>query len=361
MALVDLFCGSGGFSLGAHRAGFEVAAAFDVDPILTSSFERNFPKTKLVRADIAELTAGEVRAAVNNLDIEGVFGGPPCQGFSDIGRRDAEDPRRQLLGHFFRLVSELQPKFFVMENVKGLAYEHARGVLDEALLKLGTRYGVFGPIILDAADFGAATKRRRLFVIGVHKDHGTSFAERDLAPHRRPAATVRSALADLANASALPDNGSGFDRWKITKKGAPHSYARGLRSPDRVFTGHRVVDHRPDVATRFAKVPQGGMDGVGRHPRLAWEGQCPTLRAGTGSDRGSYQAVRPLHPDLPRVITVREAARLQGFPDEHLFHPTIWHSFRMIGNSVSPVIAEAIFSAIGRKLGLPERENLAAA
>lgn len=351
MALVDLFCGSGGFSLGAHRAGFDVAAAFDLDPVLTSSFGRNFPKTKLVPADVSLLRAEQVRAAVGTAQIDGVFGGPPCQGFSDIGRRDIDDPRRQLLGHFFRLVSELQPKFFVMENVKGLEYRDARGVLDDALTYVEDQYSIFGPIVLDAAEFGAATKRRRLFVIGIHNDAGEAFTEKDLEPFRRPAATVRAALADLEGAILLDDDGTGFDRWKVSKRGPPHAYAKNLRSVDGIFTGHRIVDHKPAVAARFAEVRQGGMDKVGRHPRLSWSGQCPTLRAGTGSDRGSYQAVRPLHPDLPRVITVREAARLQGFPDMHLFHPTIWHSFRMIGNSVSPIMSEAVFGAIATKLG----------
>jgi DNA (cytosine-5)-methyltransferase 1 len=240
-----------------------------------------------------------------------------------------------------------------------MAYEDARGVLDEALLNVVDRYAIFGPIVLDAANFGAATKRRRLFVIGIHNDFGDAFSDEDLAPFQRSAASVRVALADLADASALPDDKAGFDRWKVTKKGRPHEYARPLRSSNGIFTSHRIVEHRLEVAARFADVPQGGMDKVGRHPRLAWNGQCPTLRAGTGSERGSYQAVRPLHPDLPRVITVREAARLQGFPDQHLFHPTIWHSFRMIGNSVSPIISEAIFGAIAAKLGR-QRQLLAA-
>jgi DNA (cytosine-5)-methyltransferase 1 len=360
MALVDLFCGSGGFSLGAHRAGFDVAAAFDIDPILTSAFERNFPKTKLVLADVSKLTAKAVRANVGDVEIEGVFGGPPCQGFSDIGRRDVDDPRRQLLGHFFRLVAELQPKFFVMENVRGLNYHDARGVLDEALLLLNGDYGLYGPIILDAADFGAATKRRRLFVIGVHKDAGSPLTDDDLSGFKRPAASVRDALRDLTAASLVASDIDGFDEWRINDIGPPSRYSSSLRSPTATFSGHRIVEHRPDVAARFATVPQGGMDAVGRHPRLSWDGQCPTLRAGTGSDRGSYQAVRPLHPEVPRVITVREAARLQGFPDSHIFHPTIWHSFRMIGNSVSPVMSKAIFDAISAKLGLGVKVRLAA-
>lgn len=351
MKLVDLFCGSGGFSRGAHRAGFSVAAAYDIDPILTSSFERNFPHTTLVLDDITRITGKSITDTVA-APVDGIFGGPPCQGFSDIGRRDVNDPRRQLLGHFFRIVGEVGPKFFVMENVKGLAYDDARGVLDAALATLEGRYTLLGPIILDAADFGAATRRRRLFVIGMRTDLKVEMTMADLSPFKRKPATVSDALADLSSAVPITVDDSGFDRWRISKRGAPHAYARNLRAKDRVFTGHRIVDHRPEVAARFDKVLPGSMDKVGRHPRLMWTGQCPTLRAGTGSDRGSYQAVRPLHPDEPRVITVREAARLQGFPDDHLFHPTIWHSFRMIGNSVSPIIAEAIFSAIALKLDM---------
>ena len=360
MNLVDLFCGSGGFSLGAHKAGFSVAVAYDIDPILTSSFERNFPTTELVLSDVAALNGKAIKAKLGG-SVDGIFGGPPCQGFSDIGRRDVNDPRRQLLGHFFRIVREVRPKFFVMENVRGLAYDDAKGVLDTALATLGKRYKVFGPVILDAADFGAATKRRRLFVIGIRGDLNRQLSMADLEPFMRAPATVSDALADLTGAKAVGVDAAGFDTWRIASRGKVSSYARALRSSSRTFTGHRIVEHKPEVAKRFSEVPPGGTDKVGRHPRLSWSGQCPTLRAGTGSDKGSYQAVRPLHPDEHRVITVREAARLQGFPHEHIFHPTTWHSFRMIGNSVSPVISAAIFSAIAAKLGNGELEkNLAA-
>lgn len=359
MTLVDLFCGCGGFSLGAHNAGFEVAAAFDNDATLTSSFAQNFPNTRLHLRDVSKLTGGQIRKLVKQ-PITGVFGGPPCQGFSDIGRRDASDPRRQLLGHFFRIVAELKPTFFVMENVRGLAYADARGVLDAAMKQVADGYHIFGPTILDAADYGAATRRRRLFVIGIDKDAGQPLELSDLQALMKPAATVRSAIADLVDAVPLDIEEEEFDHWRITKRGRPFDYARHLRNEDGRFTSHRMVEHKADVVRRFAAVAQGTMDTVGRHPRLAWEGQCPTLRAGTGADKGSRQAVRPLHPEEPRVITVREAARLQGFPDKHLFHPTIWHSFRMIGNSVSPIMAEAVFRAIREKLGLDAELAIAA-
>jgi DNA (cytosine-5)-methyltransferase 1 len=108
------------------------------------------------------------------------------------------------------------------------------------------------------------------------------------------------------------------------------------------ITGFKPTAHTSVVRRRFDRLAQGSTDAISRYPRLCWDAPCPTLRAGTGPERGSYQAVRPVHPEQPRVITVREAARLQGFPDWFQFHATQWHSFRMIGNSVSPMLASGI-------------------
>ena len=166
---------------------------------------------------------------------------------------------------------------------------------------------------------------------------------------KRNQATVRAAIADLENAAALGEQ-DGFDVWKIARRGRPFEYARALRAPGRLFTSNRPTDPPLRVVKRFKGIAEGGVDPVGRHPRLAWSGQCPTLRAGTGTDPGSYQSIRPRHPKQPRVITVREAAKLQGFPDSHRFHSTVWHSFRMIGNSVAPIMAQAIIKVIGAKL-----------
>jgi DNA (cytosine-5)-methyltransferase 1 len=354
--LVDLFSGCGGFSLGAHSAGFHVATAFDNDPILSSSYANNFSATRLLIRDVSKLTGKELLATVDGR-IHGIFGGPPCQGFSDIGRRDPADPRRQLVDHFFRIVAAVGPAFFVMENVRGLAYSDASYVLNRALQRVTDRYSILGPCVLDASEFGAATKRARIFVIGVHKDHGDPVTADDIAALRRPAATVQAAIGDLEGAIEEGER-EGFDTWRITQVGRPFEYARRLRSSDGRFTGHRPTAHSKAVIKRFDKVAQGGIDEIGRHPRLSWDGQCPTLRAGTGSDRGSYQSVRPIHPDHPRVISVREAARIQGFPDRHIFHPTVWHSFRMIGNSVSPIMAEAIFRAIASRVHVVARPKV---
>lgn len=343
MNVVDLFCGTGGFSLGAHAAGLNVVQAFDIDPDLTSSFKLNFPGTSLSLADVAELDASDLRRSVNG-SIDGLIGGPPCQGFSLIGKRDGKDPRRLLVDHFFRLVSEIRPTFFVMENVVGLMQGEARSVLDDAMSRLPPDYAIVGPSVLCASDFGVATSRKRLFVVGVLSQHA------DLPSLSPPAnlrkATVYDAIADLSGGRPVGLDKDGFDVWELCGDSPTSSYAISLRARNARFTGNQRTVHTAAVIERFAGIPQGKTDPVGRHQKLAWDGLCPTLRAGTGSDRGSYQSVRPLHPEEPRVITVREAARLQGFPDAHRFHPTIWHSFRMIGNSVSPPVATSILRRV---------------
>jgi DNA (cytosine-5)-methyltransferase 1 len=245
-----------------------------------------------------------------------------------------------------------------MENVRGLANKKNRPFLDAALQQVADIYDVVGPLVIDGSEFGAATKRPRIFVAGYKREYVDRFDETDLLRNHRPPTSVSAAISDLSNAYTEGEV-NGFDLWRLPELGERSDYAKALLAPDRLTTGHRKTPHRSEIAARFATVPQGGMDRIGRHPRLAWTGQCPTIRAGTGADKGSRQAVRPLHPDEPRVITVREAARLQGFPDSFRFHPTVWHSFRMIGNSVSPIVAEALLSAITMKLS--RKESLQAA
>ena len=325
-----------------------MVAAIDNDEILSSSYEENFPDTNLLVADLSK-TSGLDLERVAQGSIDGLIGGPPCQAFSGIGKRDPNDPRRLLVGHFYRLVAELQPKFFVMENVPGLNFPKSAGILADAMRLLHGCYSILGPETWNAAEFGAATNRHRIFVIGIHRNLGVEIRKRDIESFKKSPATVRAAISDLTDVTRLEDD-NGFDSWKITKRGRPREYARNLRSQNGQITGHRFTQHSECVVARFDQIKPGEIDLVGRHPRLSWTGQCPTLRAGTGSDKGSFQSVRPIHPDLPRVITVREAARLQGFPDNHKFHKTIWHSFRMIGNSVSPPMAQAILDALSRRL-----------
>ncbi len=349
MKVVDLFSGCGGFSLGARQAGFDVVSSYDIDPILSHSYRSNFPNTLHFDRDIALLKSEDLVRDAGG-PVSGIFGGPPCQGFSSIGKRDKRDPRRELLQHFFRLVAETDVSFFAMENVVGLQQGESLAELEAAVSLVSGSYRLFGPFVIDAADFGAATKRRRLFVIGFKHSLKSGDFWKALEKQKSPPATVRDAIFDLQELNEVSSLAEP-DLWHIKKNQGTSNYARGMRSSTNTVTGNIRTKHTEEVKLRFAQTLPGTTEKVGRHPRLSWDGQCPTLRAGTGSDRGSFQSVRPIHPVEHRVITVREAARLQGFPDSFKFHPTIWHSFRMIGNSVSPFAARAVFRAIAEAIG----------
>lgn len=366
MKIIDLFCGAGGFTLGAHAAGFETALAIDVDPILSSAITFNHPNLPFFREDLAEVSSSKLFELSGSCRPDGVIGGPPCQGFSEIGRGDRNDPRNELLSHFYRHVAHLGPRFFIMENVRGILIRYGRELLNEALKQVERDYRIIGPILIHGNEFGAPTSRPRVLVIGIHRDERTDLSKDDFVRSATGAPNVRDAIEDLADAKFVETDEDGFDVWTYGSITAS-AYAQVARSKDGrqigTFTGHSKVLHSEVVTKRFAAVEPGKVDAVGRHPRLAWGGVAPTIRAGTGSDKGSYQSVRPLHPSLPRVITVREAARLQGFPDWYSFHPTVWHSFRMIGNSVPPPVSKNVLKILSDALRLmpsPVREGKAA-
>lgn len=354
--VIDLFCGGGGLSLGAHFAGFETALAVDVDTTLTASFNENFPGAKVLQKDLSEATGDSLldEAGLKAKDIVGIIGGPPCQGFSLIGRRDHADPRNALVGHFFRLVREIRPTFFVMENVPGILLGSAKRDLEDLIDSL-SGYELLGPIHANAANFGAATNRERVIVVGIR---GGSVGEKDLDEQKaKKKSSVRSAISDLPE----PVVGGWGAYRKVSRISSYASRARkihanlgGLLARQELRAGRvsgiQPTEHTADVRRRFSSILPGTTDSISRCPRLTWNALAPTLRAGTGPDRGSFQSIRPIHPEQDRVITVREAARLQGFPDWFRFHDTKWHSFRMIGNSVSPLLSQAILSILASRV-----------
>lgn len=365
-SVVDLFSGCGGFSLGAELAGFHSLVAIDIDPTLQSAYRLNFPRTQAVEASVVDLEESSWRLFLGNERPDCVIGGPPCQGFSWIGLRKKDDPRNNLVYHYYRNVEILRPKFFIMENVEGLLDAENIDILMNALEVVSPFYKILDPIIVNAKDFGAATSRKRVVVIGydpLEVDEITRDCIRSALPL---GATVRDAIADLPSPIKETKDPSdfGWGRYNIPT-GPLSAYARRLRAapPENIgwheglahfkngqVSGLFETKHTPLVSARYAAVPPGKSDAVSKSQRLVWSGHCPTLRAGTGADKGAFQAVRPLHPAEGRVITVREAARLQGFPDWFVFHPTKWHSFRMIGNSVSPAVSYGILTSISQKL-----------
>lgn len=372
--IVDLFCGCGGFGLGAELAGFQTVAAVDIDETLQSAYRLNFPDTNVLTADLAKTGRKFWSEHLNGLQIDGVIGGPPCQGYSRMGTSDVDDPRRTLLGHFFRNVNIIKPKFFIMENVEGLLDEKNRSELDLALQILHKKYTILPPVVLDASDCGAPTKRRRVIVIGYNKKLMSPIDMNSINRVVIPKVTVQEAISDLASPVPQNKDPGDFGWGNYISSNGLSSYAKRMRAKPTDGLGWKVAKerlsnglisgffdtaHAASVMKRYGETPQGSIDKISRAKRLEWRGFCPTLRAGTGSDKGSHQAVRPIHPSAPRVITVREAARLQGFPDWFVFNPTKWHSFRMIGNSVSPLMSYHLLKGIYDSC-IQERSELAA-
>lgn len=351
---VDLFCGAGGMSLGFEQAGFAVVAALDNDPINVETYRDNFPEATTLQQDAAAASGTWIRqqAKLGDREIDLVFGGPPCQGFSFGGVHQANDPRNELLKEFARLVDELRPRYFVLENVRGLLRRDGR-LLKPFLNRVASAgYTVLEPILdLNAQDFGVPQRRRRVFVLGWR---------RGLVPLEYPAVdgarrpTAWDAISDLPDVDEYPDLlASDVYRGEL---GAPSDYAAELREDCSVkpkrdgLSGCRRIAHRRETIDRFAKVPQGGQEEVSRFYRLPIDGVSPTLRAGTGPLQGSFTAPRPIHPIRHRCITVREAARLHSLPDWFVLHSTKWHGFRQIGNSVPPYLARAVATQVIRAL-----------
>lgn len=367
--VIDLFAGAGGLSLGAARAGFRLQAAVENDSKAIQTHKLNFPNCKHFDTDVSSLKGDTLLAelGIKKGELCGLIGGPPCQGFSVIGRRDTEDVRNELFDHFFRLVSELRPRFFLAENVLGILSPRHNDLRSNAFSKIKRHYVLLEPITVKASEYGVPTVRKRVFFIGYDKKNfGRELKKEDFLPSSDTERTVvRDALSGLPEVIS-PDWLTEEQGWQFVKKkngnrflhkvigeipegvGDEASIKRYLEKNQ--VSGCQGTRHSDEVEKRYRILDSGKKDKISKSVKLNPDGFCPTLRAGTGSDKGSYQAVRPIHYNLPRVITPREAARLQGFPDWFVFHPTKWHSFRQIGNSVSPIVAEHLLRQIRNAL-----------
>jgi DNA (cytosine-5)-methyltransferase 1 len=355
---IDLFAGAGGMSLGFEQAGFDIAAAVEIDPIHCATHEYNFPLCATICASVTNITGEKIRhrAKLGSRDIDVVFGGAPCQGFSLMGKRVLEDPRNQLVLHYVRLVEELNPKYCVFENVKGLTLGKHAQFLEELIESLGNAgYDVLIPYrVLNAADYSVPQDRRRLFLIGTRK--GLAVPEYPQAHPNK--ITVWEAIGDLPN----PDDFQDLERvdFRVVQWETSSEYARRLRGFDidpndysylrqfdpNLLTCSLRTKHTNTSKMRFEATVSGKTEPISRFHKLHPEGLCNTLRAGTDSARGAHTSPRPIHPYHPRVITVREAARLHSYPDWFRFHATKWHGCRQIGNSVPPLLARAVASTL---------------
>lgn len=375
---IDLFSGAGGLSLGFEQAGFDVVAAVEVDPIHAAVHKYNFPNCAVMPESIKNLSGEKIRknAGLGCRKIDVVAGGAPCQGFSLIGQRALDDPRNSLVREFVRIVSELEPSYFVFENVKGLTIGKHKQFLEEiieAFTVLG--YQVRLPWkVLNASHYGVPQDRERLFLLGAKQGlHLPEYPH----PTTTPAGSTqrflnlpfgpscRDALEDLPDAEKFTDlvntDSVATDRW-----GSPSEYGREMQcmTPShwhygyrrkwepKILTSSMRTFHTEISRRRFSETPPGSVEPISRFYRLPPDGVSNTLRAGTDSARGAFTSPRPIHYKYSRCVTVREMARLHGFPDWFRFNETKWHGARQIGNAVPPPLARAIASSLIQAIGV---------
>ncbi len=375
--IVDLFCGAGGIALGFAEAGFKIALGIDSDALCAETFAYNL-RTMALLEDVDQIAEPRMFLQHHGVDrVTGVIGGPPCQGFSRVGKgkmrhlnrlaggTPVDDARNFLYRGFLRFVDTLRPEFFVLENVPDMeCIRDEQGQLTEKLAEEASSLGYrVERRVLHAADFGVPQTRSRLFFVGWRQDTDISVQWPDPGKVRRPygRVTLRHAIADLPS---VPDGH--LAREVHYQPCADHWYVRWLRSGmsngrTEVLFDHITRMHREDDKIVFAMMTEGSyfVDVPellrryrcdifrDKYRKLVWDAPSWTLTAHLKKDSYRY-----IHPDdrQTRTISVREAARIQSFPDRWRFAGYRSNAFAQVGNAVPPLLARAIARLIARQL-----------
>jgi DNA (cytosine-5)-methyltransferase 1 len=325
---VDLFCGCGGLSTGILDAGIDVRVGVDSDAPSIATFDLNHaPRgSKALLADVRELSGTQLRELAGD-SIDLLVGGPPCQPYSVAGKRQGlADGRGDLIFEFVRLLSETEAEAFVFENVPNLATFSDGVVLAHLLATLGEAGYSATPRVLLAAQYGVPQMRKRLFIVG--RKGGREIPMPPPATHapeangRLPYVSASEALDDLP------------DVWDPQADQAPN---------------HEPTLHTEAMLAAFADLKPGTRDRKSRHDRLHPDRPGYTLRAGSGN----FSPLRPVHHRYDRVLSVRECARLQSFPDTFVWsdEQARLQQYRQVGNAVPPLLATAVARHLARSLG----------
>ena len=362
-------------SLGFEQAGFDVVAAVEIDPIHACIHHFNFPTCAVIPHSVREVSGEDIRRAAGvpgKIDV--VFGGAPCQGFSMIGKRALDDPRNSLVRDFVRIVAELEADYFVFENVRGLTLGEHRLFLEELIETFhAAGYTIRKPwSVLNATRYGVPQDRKRLFLLGAKKGLDAPLypapittpagLEREVGLPQGP--SCRDALGDLPDANefaallgtdevptaSCKEMSKYAAEMRCTSDAAWHFGYPRLWDPTLLTSSARTA-HSQISQLRFGQTEPGCVEPISRFFKLPPDGVSNTLRAGTDAARGAFTSPRPIHYLYPRCITVREMARLHGFPDWFRFHRTKWHGARQIGNSVPPPLARAVASSVAEAMG----------
>lgn len=321
--VMDLFSGAGGFLLGFEKEGFDIILSTDFDEDCEKVHKINRPNIPFVRADIRTLSNEKIDELLNGQIVDVLIGGPPCQGFSTIGnrvssdpeRRTKYDPRNDLFREYIRILNHLQPKVFVMENVKGIKTRDGGTIFEEIQRQFKETGYDFNCIILNAADYGVPQYRERVFFYGTRI--GVDF-EAPIPTHgenRNPYNIVLDAIGDLANKGEEVSN-------------------------------HVPLKHGEKNIRRYQLIPEGGRLPENDLPADLYRKNFGNTFKRLDRNKPSLTMVPghnafPIHPWLDRSLTVREAARIQTFPDDYIFSGRRDKQCMQVGNAVPVQLANA--------------------
>jgi DNA-cytosine methyltransferase len=347
--ILDLFSGAGGFSCGLHMLNnFQTAVASDFMADALATYEINMPGTAVIHGDICSPEVkNRIVQASKAAGVNMIIGGPPCQGFSNKGKKlGLSDPRNFLFREYLALVQELKPEIFIIENVKAMSTS-TNGWFMEEILKEISKLGYKATSgILTASEFGVPQSRQRTFIIA-HEQFEIPLPVNP--PHLFAPVTVRDAISDLA----FHNSGEGADEDSYQIE-AQTEYQRQLRDGSKKLFNHKATNHMPIALEKLALIPaEGGKDSLppemlGKQKfkttwgRLKWDEVSPTIDTRFDTPSNGTNS----HPHLDRSITPREAARIQSFPDKFRFVGTKTNIGKQIGNAVPPLLARALGESI---------------
>lgn len=344
MNAIDLFCGCGGLSYGFECSGVNILLGIDNDEMALKVFERNHKNAKSICGDITEINYSDIKKVIGNQKIDLIIGGPPCQGMSLSGPRKFDDPRNKLYLSYIRLVEEIKPKAFVIENVPGLVSLFKGQIKENILYRLTALGYKVDYRILCAADYGVPQNRKRVVFVGLRDKFFDfdSIVKKDIV-------TCEMALSDLP--PLIDVLGEDPNEYELASQ---NHYQKLMRERSNVVRNHVAAAHSEKVKSIIALVPDGGNYKdlptefkSTRNFHVAWtrfrsDKPAPTIDTG---HRHHF------HYKYNRVPTVRECARLQSFPDDFIFMGNKTQQFRQVGNAVPPLMAQAIAEALISHLG----------
>lgn len=353
--VIDIFSGAGGLSKGFFDSGFKIISAVEINNKLSQTFKKNFFDTKVFEEDIKKIKSKDLLLKYKEVDV--VIGGPPCQGFSMSGYRIRkkntflEDPRNVLFREFFRVIKQLKPKVFVMENVQGILSMKKGEVVSEILNCFNSIGYKLSFNTLNSADFGIPQIRKRVFFIGnrLNIDPQLFFPKSTHNPGNY--VSIENAIFDL------PFTKSGSGKFEMLYDKNPISnYQKLMRSKSKKLYNHDSTAHSQKVIKILKLIKEGcGRDSLPKNL------QTKSIHSGAygrmDRSKPSYTITtrfdtppvgRVTHPIANRAITAREAARLQSFPDDFVFYGSRSDIGIQIGNSVPPLLAFNIAKIIKR-------------